>query len=356
MRPDVSITELAVPAPIPVTVIGGFLGAGKTTLLNYILSENHGVHAAVLVNDFGAINIDAKLVVGVEGETINLANGCVCCNVRDDLISACLGLLRRADPPDILIIETSGVSDPVQVANTFLMPELQSLLALNTLLAMVDAEQFPRLREEDSALARLQIEAADIVVLNKVDLVSNEDLNAVNDKICSIAPGARVIEARYGRVPMEFLMASRQRGAECNQTIDSLGAFNHFHGHPFSTWHWTCDRPLSLPRLRSVFEALPDTIYRAKGIVYIEELPSYRIILQMVGKRSSLINGDPWGPEPSRSEIVLIGALNGFDKKELEEAFNSCIGNGDESLSPILRLNRFLAMDTGERRIRKWKH
>ena len=343
MRPDVSITELAVQAPIPVTVIGGFLGAGKTTLLNYILSENHGVHAAVLVNDFGAINIDAKLVVGVEGETINLANGCVCCTIRDDLISARLGLLRRADPPDILIIETSGVSDPVQVANTFLMPELQSLLALNTLIAMVDAEQFPGLREEDSALARLQIEAADMVVLNKVDLVSNEDLNVVRNEICNIAPGSRVIEARYGRVPLELLLGCEKRVAECARAIPSSGAFNHFHGHPFSTWHWTCDRPLSLPRLRSVFEALPDTVYRAKGIVYIEELPSYRIILQMVGKRSSLINGDPWGSEPSRTEIVLIGAQDGFDKKELKDAFESCIGTGDEAASPILKVMRKIA-------------
>ena len=340
MRPDVSSKALTMPAPVPVTVIGGFLGAGKTTLLNYVLSENHGVRAAVLVNDFGAINIDAKLVVGVEGETINLANGCVCCTVRDDLISACLGLLQRAEPPELVIIETSGVSDPVQVANTFLMPELQPLLVLNTILAMVDAEQFPRLGKEEAVLARLQIEAADMVVLNKVDLVSNEDLKVVRNEICNIAPGARVLEARYGRVPMQLLLGNEHREAENSQAIASLGSFNHHHGHLFTTWHWTCDRPLSLPRLRSVFEALPDIVYRAKGIVYIEELPNYRIILQMVGKRSSLVNGDLWGAEPSRSEIVLIGARDGFDKKNLEDAFESCIGSGDETASPLLQVMR----------------
>ena len=100
---------------IPVTLIAGFLGAGKTTLLNHILSSDHGVRAAVLVNDFGAINIDSKLIVGVEGDTVNLANGCVCCTIRDDLVGACISLLQRPQRPEHLFVELSGVSDPVPV-------------------------------------------------------------------------------------------------------------------------------------------------------------------------------------------------------------------------------------------------
>lgn len=194
------------PKSIPVTIIGGFLGAGKTTLLNYILSENHGRRAAVLVNDFGAINIDAKLVVGVEGETINLANGCICCTIRDDLVGACLRLLQRPEQLDYLIVETSGVSNPVLIANTFLLPELQRMLSLDSILCVVDSEQFSKLSGESAALAELQVEAADIVVLNKTDLVDGESLAAIRSSIRAISARSQMLEAHHGRVPLSLIL------------------------------------------------------------------------------------------------------------------------------------------------------
>jgi G3E family GTPase len=127
---------------VPVVVISGFLGAGKTTLLNHILSERGDIRAAALVNDFGAINIDAALVIGVQGNVLSLSNGCVCCNIRGDLIEACLDVLRRSERPDLLIVETSGVSDSLQVSNTFLLPELRDLLSVNAVLGVVDPEAF----------------------------------------------------------------------------------------------------------------------------------------------------------------------------------------------------------------------
>ena len=331
--------------PIPVIVIGGFLGAGKTTLLNYILSENHGVRAGVLVNDFGAINIDARLVVNVDGDTVSLANGCVCCSIRDDLIPACMTLLQRSKPPELLIVETSGVSEPFQVANTFMQPEIERIMALDNVITVVDAEQFPGLlRGEMATLARMQVQDADMIVLNKVDLVDSKELAAVKTQLHDVAPRLRILEATHGRIPLDLMMGSGIH------PVSSVRHTTEFHNHPFSTWHWTSDKPLSLPRLRSVIETLPDTIYRLKGLAYLEEFPSHQVVLQMVGKRYNIGDTEPWGLQPPRSEIVMVASQNGIDRDALQRAFDGCIGTGDESMSPILRLNRFLAMESGERK------
>ena len=328
---------------VPVTLIAGFLGAGKTTLLNHILSGDHGVRAAVLVNDFGSINIDAKLIVGVEGDTVNLANGCVCCTIRDDLVGACIGLLQRPERPEHLFVELSGVSDPVPVLNTFLETQLAHAFSFNSLLSVVDAEQLPQLEGEMSRLARGQIGVADIVVLNKTDLVSADELARVKQLVHLVTPGSRIIEVVQGRVPLELVLAGSGDAPHPKPREGARDDEEHSHDHGFATWSWTSDRALSLLRLRAALEQLPETVYRCKGIVHLEDLPAYRYVLQMVGRRYHFEESGPWGAAPPRTEIVLIGGRDGIDEQRLQPAFDGCIGTGDASQSPVLRLVRKLA-------------
>ena len=259
--------------PIPMTLIGGFLGSGKTSLLNHVLSENHGVRAAVLVNDFGTVNIDAKLVVGVEGETISLANGCICCTIRDDLVKACLGLLKLAEQPEHVFIELSGVSDPVPVLNTFMETELGAFFSLSSTIAVVDAEQFPRSHEEMPGLVRVQIAAADMVVLNKIDLVSPDELNIARKLAKKLGQGTGIIEVIHGRVPLELIFGTDPRSFKACPQNSGQEINQHISAHAFTTWSWISDALLSLPSLRSVLGSLPEGVYRAKVFLCFEELP-----------------------------------------------------------------------------------
>jgi G3E family GTPase len=189
-------------------------------------------------------------------------------------------------------------------------------------------------------LARMQIQAADIVVLNKVDLVSAGDLADVEKRVHEMAPGSRILEVIQGRVPLELIFEAESRPLEARHHQGARDRGD----HEFAAWHWTSDHQLSLPKLRSALETLPDTVYRCKGIICLEELPVYRYVLQMVGKRYHLEETGRWGAELPRSEIVLIGGRDGIDGEELRRTFDACVGTGDETQSPVLRLARKLEL------------
>jgi G3E family GTPase len=320
--------------PIPLTILSGFLGAGKTTLLNHLLNSDHGLRIAVLVNDFGAINIDAQLIVGVqEAEQIALANGCICCTIRGDLLRAALQLIERSDPPDYIVIEPSGVSDPVSVAQTFQLPELRDQIRLDAIVAVVDAEQFEQLEGANAYMAYEQLTVADLIVINKIDLVTPERVAALKRKW--LYPTARVIETSFGRVPVDLLLdTGRFDPAQLTARpahdvhVHEASAHDHDHAHDhslmFSAYSWQSDAPFALRALKKALKQLPTTLYRAKGLLYLADDPTRRHILQIVGTRISLTTGDSWGDSAPRTQIVGIGAPDSFDSGALDSLWESC--------------------------------
>lgn len=328
---------------IPVTVLSGFLGAGKTTLLNNLLNADHGLKIAVLVNDFGEINIDAQLIVGIAGETVTLSNGCICCTIRDDLLRAVLDLLRRSDPPEYVIIEASGVSDPMAVAMTFRLPELADHVRLDSVITVVDADHLLELSDHDAMLAYDQIGVADIVILNKVDLVTSEYLQQVEAEIDRLVPNTRIIRTTYANVPPALLLGvgrfDTERLAERPSRdvhVHGAGDANdHAHDHSlvYSTWNFAADRPFVLDRLKDVLDALPLTIYRAKGVIWLKEYPQETAVFHLVGKRASLHLSGPWRDRP-RCQLILIGQHGTLDAGALTRRFEAALADSTEADAP----------------------
>ncbi|MGK7889215.1 MAG: GTP-binding protein [Leptolyngbyaceae cyanobacterium] len=191
---------------LPVTIITGFLGSGKTTLLNHILTNQDGLKTAVLVNEFGEIGIDNDLLVATGDDMVELSNGCICCTINNDLMDAVYRVLERNDKVDYLVVETTGLADPLPVALTFLGTELRDMTRLDSIVTVVDAENYS-LDLFNSSAAQSQIAYGDIILLNKVDLVTAEKLDYLESSINQVKEGARIIQTTNSEVPLPLILS-----------------------------------------------------------------------------------------------------------------------------------------------------
>ncbi|THH36055.1 GTP-binding protein [Aliishimia ponticola] len=314
----------------PVTLLTGYLGAGKTTLLNRILTEEHGKKYAVVVNEFGEEGIDNDLVIGADEEVFEMNNGCICCTVRGDLIRIISGLLDRAEAFDGIIIETTGLADPGPVIQTFFVDDdLRGRVALDQVVTLVDSKHFLG-KVEESHEAEEQVAFADLVLLNKTDLVSPEELAAVRQKVLELNGQVRLIETQQSNVAISEVL---DRGAfdlsrilEIEPGILEEDPEDHEHDDTVTSFSLTAEHALDAKSfslwMRSLVKEEGTRIFRSKGILSFDGADK-RYIFQGV----HMVMDSQWGAawktaEDRTSRLVFIG--RGLDQAKIKRGFETC--------------------------------
>lgn len=301
--------------PIPVTILSGFLGAGKTTLLNHVMTKKGNLNLAVIVNDFGSVNIDADLVKAKDETVMQLENGCICCSLAEGLIVAVMRILAMENRPDHIIVETSGISEPIDVARKFNDPELKQLAPINAIVTTIDAENILGLEGCMLELATQQVLVADIILVNKTDLVTEQHLKKVHQWCHQHNAVAKRLDVKFAEIDLPIIF-DETTGTELNIAEDYVEANAGHLKHNFETYSYETDKQLSMQKLYPVLERLSLDIYRMKGILNIEERQDRQCVFQCTGQRATVVVGDEWENNEERLTRLVFIAPKGILERE----------------------------------------
>ncbi|MFA9261903.1 MAG: GTP-binding protein [Undibacterium sp.] len=327
---------------IPVTILTGFLGAGKTTLLNQILRSNSGEKIAVIVNEFGAADIDGALVASGEEHLVTLDNGCICCTVRNDLVETLTDLLKRKLEMDgaeklefdRIVIETTGLADPIPLVQTFMMDEvLMAAYEISSIVTVVDALHIER-QLSYLPVAAEQIALADLIILSKTDLIPLEAhtilIGEIESKIHSINRAVSIIHADEGEVPNSELFRERRFFAapEVMHELDHDGHDHASHAHGISSLVLRTGKPMAIDRLYEWIGELQNTLgpdlLRYKGIIYSDEFPGKRAVLQGVHALYTVIPDREWKADEKRETTIVVISQN-LDREAIQKSFSAVV-------------------------------